>query len=204
MKPPFKLPVFPVPLKDLQKEKANPIRIEPIDLQFIESDADVIKLVCESIIAYTEHCIFSMHDKCIKEALGELITNMNNNDEETAEEPKKKKKKKTKGPVSTARGEVIFDPKDKTTAYVCPVWTPPTPRSHSAFLFLYFRRVFTYHMTSESIEFFIITLLSFEQLLSFFLPMDPPGASRYVIVGNCRFCYFYFIDRIHSTEHRIN
>lgn len=147
--PPFKLPALPVPAKDLKRVKADPIQIEPIDLQFIESDPDVIKLVSESIMVFTEQRITKMHNKCIKEALVELIEGTKPEEEEEGEgkekegKPIKKKKKKVDAKVSKslAKGEVIFDPKDKDTAYMCPVWTPPTPRSHASILYLYFRKV---------------------------------------------------------------
>lgn len=146
--PPFKLPPIPVSLKELMKQKADPIQIEPIDLQFIESDKDIIKLVSESIMAYTEQCITKMHNQCIKEALAELIdsTEVEKDEEEEGEdkEKSKKKKKKKSKPKSTARGEVIFDPNDKEIGYVCPVWSAPSPRSHASILYLYFRRVFIY------------------------------------------------------------
>lgn len=155
--PPFKLPAIPVPLVELMREKADPIQIEPIDLKFIESDKDVIKLVCESITVFTEQCITKMHNQCIKEALAEVIDGTKVEDEEEEEGEKKegekkekdttkkpiKKKKKTK-PKSTARGEVVFDPNNKGIGYVCPVWTAPTPRSHASILYLYFRRVFLF------------------------------------------------------------
>lgn len=146
-KPPFKLPALPVPAKDLKRVKADPIQIEPIDLQFIESDPDVIKLISESIMVFTEQRITKMHNKCIKEALVELIEGTKPEEEEEEvqekeEKPVKKKKKVvSKAPKSLAKGEVLFDPNDKDTAYLCPVWTPPTPRSHASILYLYFRRV---------------------------------------------------------------
>lgn len=152
---PFKLPVLGVPLKDLKRIKADPIQIEPIDLQFIESDQDIIKLLSESITVFTEQRITEIHNKCIKEALVEIIENTKPEEEEEEEgagekqgeidsqKPKKKKKKAApKAAKSNAKGEVIFDPKDADTAYLCPIWTPPTPRSHASILYLYFRRVF--------------------------------------------------------------
>lgn len=191
--PPFTLDVLGVPLVDLKRVKGDPIQIEPIDLQFIESDTDIIKLISESITVYTEQRITKIHNKCIKEALVELIENTKPEEEEEEEgkkeddKKKQKKKKKTipKPSKSTARGEVIFDPKNKETAYVCPVWTPPTARSHASILYLYFRRVFLYNFLHFSNSYKKFS--SNEQLLSFFLPMDPPGADRYVIVGMITF-----------------
>lgn len=139
---PFQLPLLPVSIADLQREKADPIQIEPIDLQFIESENDVIKMVCESITTFTEQNIVKIHNECIRGALVGLIDSSKSENVENVEneikQPKKTLKAKRK---STARADIIYDPKDKNKAYVCPVWTPPTPRSHASFLFLYFRRV---------------------------------------------------------------
>lgn len=143
--PPFKLPVLPVPLKDLKRAKGDPIQIEPIDLQFIESDQDIIKLIGESITAYTEQTITKLHNKCIKEALVKLIEDTKPEEVEEEEKPKKSKKSAPKASKSSARGEFIYNPKDKESAYVCPVWTPPTPRAHASILYLYFRRVWFSH-----------------------------------------------------------
>lgn len=141
---PFLLPVLPVSISDLQREKADPIQIEPIDLQFIESENDVIKMVCESITTFTEQNIVKIHNECIRGALVGLIDSSKSENVENVENgikhPKKTLKAKRK---PTARADIIYDPKDKNKAYVCPVWTPPTPRSHASVLFLYFRRVFS-------------------------------------------------------------
>ena len=149
--PPFKLPALPVPLKDLKRAKADPIQIEPIDLQFIESDQDIIKLIGESITAYTEQSITQLHNKCIKEALVKLIEDAKPEEGEEDEKPKKSKKPAPKASKSSARGEFIYDPKDKESAYVCPVWTPPTPRSHASILYLYFRRVWFNHSFKQKL-----------------------------------------------------
>lgn len=137
--PLFKLSALPVSIDDLQKPKADPIQIEPVDLQFIESEKDVIKLVSESITAFTEKNIVELHNDCIRKTLIELI------DGTKTEEIENVKKDKVKGAKTSAksksRGDIIYDPKDKKTAYICPVWTPPTQRSHASFLYLYFRRV---------------------------------------------------------------
>lgn len=143
--PPFQLPVLAVPLKDLKRAKADPIQIEPIDLQFIESDQDIINLIGESMTAYTEQRITQLHNKCIKEALDKLIEDTKPEEGEEEEKPKKNKKVVSKASKSAAKGEFIYDPKDKDTAYVCPVWTPPTPRSHASIIYLYFRRVWFNH-----------------------------------------------------------
>lgn len=158
--PPFKLPPIPVPLKELMRQKADPIQIEPIDLQFIESDKDIIKLVSESIMTYTEQCITKMHNQCIKEALAELIDSTEVEKEGEDKEKLKNKKKKKGKPKSTARGEVIFDPNDKEIGYVCPVWSAPSPRSHASILYLYFRRVFIFVTPN-----FIAYLLNFFALI---------------------------------------
>lgn len=165
--PPFKLPLLAVPLAGLKKEKKTPIQIEPIDLQFIESDSDIIKLLSESIKSFTEQSIIDMYNSCIEDALVEIID-------------QNKREKKKSAAKSTTRGEILMNPKEKDTAYVCPVWSPPSPRSHASILFLYFRRV----LRILSILSSDCNMLSYLfQLLSYFLPMDPPGASRYVIVG---------------------
>lgn len=140
--PPFKLPALKVALSDLRKEKADPIQIEPIDLQFIESENDVIKLVYESITAFTEESIVKIHNKCIRESLIDLIHTTKTDETENVSSKKKEKKGVTK---STAHGDIIYDPKDDKIAYVSPVWTPPTPRSHASILYLYFRKVFLWH-----------------------------------------------------------
>lgn len=137
--PPFKLSALSVSVEELQKIKADPIQIEPIDLKFIDSENDVIKLVCESITAFTEKSIVKIHNECIKGALVELIDGTKDEDVENAKHGKKKGGKAAG--KSTARGEIIYHPKDKEIAYVCPVWTPPTPRAHASILYLYFRRV---------------------------------------------------------------
>lgn len=157
--PVIKLPAISVPLNTLNTKKLDPIQIEPIDLQFIDNEKDIVKLICESITTFTNQRIAAMHNECIKDELVKVIERMDEKEEEEEaaeaekivekkpeEEIKEKKKKKTKAAKPKSRiGNIALDPKKRDMAYVCPVWTPPTPRAHAAFLYVYFRKVRLFH-----------------------------------------------------------
>lgn len=154
-KPPFKLPATTVPLDTINVVRFDPVQIEPIDLKFIENEKDVIGLISESIIGFTNQRIVDMHNECLKAELDTLIADMDkekDDEDENAEakpgkkkgdteQPEKKKKKKAKakksgGPV----GNISFNPKQQGIAFIGPIWTPPTPRAHAAMLYVYFRK----------------------------------------------------------------
>lgn len=155
--PPFKLPSISVPLESVNAVRLDPIQIEPIDLQFIENERDVIKLICESITAFTNQRITAMHNECIKGELVNLIDRTGTTDDGNADAESEKPKKAKKKPAKVAKpglGNLIIDPKKPDLVHVLPVWTPPSPRSHAAMLYVYFRKVF--HFSFCPIFFLVI------------------------------------------------
>lgn len=142
--PPFKLPSITVPLESVNAIRLDAIQIEPIDLTFIENERDIIKLICESITAFTNQRITAMHNECLKGEINKLIDNLGKADEENADaesEKPKKAKKKTGKAAKPRLGNLIIDPRKPDLVHVLPIWTPPTPRSHAAMLYVYFRKV---------------------------------------------------------------
>lgn len=138
--PPFKLSATTVPLESVNIVRLDPVQLEPIDLKFIENERDMIKLICESITAFTNQRIDSMHNECIKNEMVNFIENMGKTDQDGNEDESKKKKKPVKV-VKPRLGNLIPDPNDSNLIHVLPIWTPPTPRAHASLLYLYFRKV---------------------------------------------------------------
>lgn len=172
--PVIKLPVISVNLNTLSTKKLDPIQIEPIDLQFIDNEKDIIKLICESITAFTNQRIVTMHNECIKGELVNLIDRMEEADKEEqeaaaegadgakkddkkkpdeAEQPAKKKKAKPPPKKKSKIGNISLDPKKADMAYISPIWTPPTPRANAAILYVYFRKVFVLNQIVLSFAF---------------------------------------------------
>lgn len=140
-KPPFKLPAKTVPLDTINVKRFDPVQIEPIDLKFIENERDIIGLVNESIIGFTNQRIVNMHNECIKCELDTLIADLDKDDEDENTEKPKKKKKKSAVKSGGRIGNISLNPKQRDLAFIGPIWTPPTPRAHAAMLYVYFRKV---------------------------------------------------------------
>lgn len=146
-KPPLVLPTSgAMSLSFLNRAKLDPIQIEPIDLQFLESENDLIKLILESIIGFTQDRIIKKHHECLKDVLIDLVNEVVVEYESGSEsdsdrkgkkgaqkekkkggsgsgnESDKKEKKGAKKGANKGKGEIILDKDDQNTGYMVPIW----------------------------------------------------------------------------------
>lgn len=142
-KPPLVLPTSEaMSLSFLNRAKLDPIQIEPIDLQFLESENDLIKLVLESIISFTQDRIIKKHHECLKDVLidlvNEVVVEYESGSESDSDRRRRKGKKKggsgsgnesdrkekkgAKKGGNKGKGEIILDKDDEDTGFMVPIW----------------------------------------------------------------------------------
>lgn len=181
----FKMDALAIPSENLVRETPNPISIEPIDLQFIEYDQDIIKLMSQSIIDFTVNRVVEMHNECIKGELINLFVQTKRDVEGRRKTEKLSKKKREALEQKNKPRDFLVDLNNPSVSYLPPVWTPPTPRSHAMILFLYFRRVISKRKINI---FFHLKKLNF--LVAELLFADGPSRSR-------KICYYWCATFLH-------